>query len=93
MQLIRDNTFIPTPRVHRTHQGLFGTVVIVTDFINGSRLDRAWPELTLWSKLRVAWTLSRTCAKFPVYKALDKGFLGHRGLGQEYAGLISSLTV
>lgn len=58
MRLVWEHTTIPIPRVHRTLRvKKWERVFIVMDFIEGERLDRAWPELSLWSRLRVAWTL------------------------------------
>lgn len=58
MRLVWEHTTIPIPRVLRTLPvEKWERAFIVMDFIEGERLDRAWPGLSLWSRLRVAWTL------------------------------------
>lgn len=56
MRLVWDYTTIPIPYPYRALR-LRHSTLIVMDFVGGERLDRAWPTLSLWSRLRVAWTL------------------------------------
>ena len=58
-ELARTRTKIPIPRILRTIEDEEGNTFIVMDYIPGERLDHAWPTLSLWSKLWVAFTLRR----------------------------------
>jgi hypothetical protein len=58
-ELIRMRTTIPIPRIRRTFKDGSGRAFDVVDYIPGERLDRTWPSLPLWSKLRVALILRR----------------------------------
>ena len=58
-EFVRTRTTIPIPRIRRTLVNNDGSSVNVMDFIPGSRLDHAWPSLSLWTKLWVALTLRR----------------------------------
>lgn len=80
MRLVWKHTTIPIPRVHRViplKEG--GSVITVMDFIEGERLDRAWPRLSLWSRARVAWTLRsyvRQLRRIPIPPPSFPGPLG-----------------
>lgn len=56
MRFVWDHTTIPIPRPYRALRS-HDLTLIVMDFIAGERLDRAWPTLSLWLRLRVVWTL------------------------------------
>lgn len=78
MRFVWDHTTIPIPcpyRALRSHD----LTLIVMDFIAGERLDRAWPTLSLWSRLRVVWTLRsyvRQLRRIPVPPPPFPGPLG-----------------
>lgn len=59
MKLVHEKTTIPIPNVYNVFIDPIGSLTgcIVMDYIHGTRLDRAWPGLSLWSKFRVAWAL------------------------------------
>ena len=64
---VQQQTTIPVPAIRRSLQNLlpddesandvFTSGFIAMDYIRGSTLRAAWPALSLWSKLRVVWTL------------------------------------
>lgn len=56
LRCIAEQTTIPVPRVYRAVRRDQWTVIMM-DFIDGERLDHAWPKLSLWSRIRVGWTL------------------------------------
>lgn len=56
LRCIAGHTTIPVPRVYRAIRRDQWTVIMM-DFIDGERLDRAWPKLSLWLRVRVGWTL------------------------------------
>lgn len=56
LRCIAEQTTIPVPRVYRAVRRDQWTVIMM-DFIDGERLDHAWPKLSLWSRVRVGWTL------------------------------------
>ena len=59
MKFVFEHTTIPVPRVYMVvaAPNFPGEAFIVMDYIHGHRLDHAWPMLSVWSKLRVAWVL------------------------------------
>lgn len=59
MQFVYEHTSIPIPNVYMVaiDPDIPGQMCIVMDYIHGQRLDRIWPQLSIWSKLRVAWIL------------------------------------
>lgn len=59
MKFVFDNTTIPTPKVHLVLPDpvVYDLAYVVMDYIHGHRLDHIWPQLSIWSKLRVAWIL------------------------------------
>lgn len=59
MRFICDKTTVPAPNLYRVipHPTRKDFAYLVMDYIPGTRLDKAWPTLSLWSKVRVAWTL------------------------------------
>lgn len=59
MKFALEHTTIPTPNVHMVvaDSKEYGLAFVVMDYIHGRRLDHAWPQLSTWSKLRVAWIL------------------------------------
>lgn len=58
LDLLFAKTTIPVPRVRRVvkYEGIF---FIVMDYIPGLTLDHIWPNLSIWRKVRVAFTLRR----------------------------------
>ena len=58
-EFARTRTTIPIPRIRRTFEDEDGNSFCMMDYIPGERLDRVWPYLSLWTKLRVALTLRR----------------------------------
>lgn len=78
MRFVWDHTTIPIPRPYRALRS-HDLTVIVMDFIDGERLDRAWPTLSLWSRFRVVWTLRsyvRQLRRIPVPPPPFPGPLG-----------------
>ncbi|THG93599.1 hypothetical protein EW026_g7679 [Hermanssonia centrifuga] len=59
MDFVRKHTSIPVPRVLRTIQteDAEDELFYVMDFVDGQQLRHVWPTLSIWGKLRVAWTL------------------------------------
>ncbi|PSS00862.1 hypothetical protein PHLCEN_2v4089, partial [Hermanssonia centrifuga] len=59
IEFVRKHTSIPVPRVIRTiHSAKMpGRHLYVMETIPGKQLGQVWPTLSLWHKLRVAWTL------------------------------------
>ncbi len=59
MEFVRKNTSIPVPRILRTihNNGTEGELFYAMDFVDGQQLRHVWPTLSIWGKLRVAWTL------------------------------------
>ncbi|KAI0074919.1 kinase-like protein [Panus rudis PR-1116 ss-1] len=58
MQLVREQTNIPVPAVRRVF-GNEGYRTIVMDYISGKTLDDCWPDLGLWQRVRIIWTIRR----------------------------------
>ncbi|KAH9913539.1 kinase-like domain-containing protein [Fomitopsis serialis] len=56
LELVFQHTAIPVPRVRRVIQGR-SSQFIVMDYIPGRQLSHVWPEMPLWKKLRVVFTL------------------------------------
>ncbi|THH15760.1 hypothetical protein EW146_g4769 [Bondarzewia mesenterica] len=56
MRMVSSQTSIPVPKVRR--QIFSGdSLYIFMEYIDGDDLKVVWPSLSLWGKLRVAWTL------------------------------------
>lgn len=78
MRLVWEYTTIPIPRPYRAVE-FHGSTLIIMDFVEGRRLDRAWSTLSLWSRLRVAWTLRsyvRQLRQIPIQSPPFPGPLG-----------------
>ncbi len=56
VKFVRKHTAIHVPRVLRTIHAE-GFLFYVMDFVDGKQLGQVWPTLSIWKKLRVAWTL------------------------------------
>lgn len=83
LEFVRRHTSIPVPRIY-PHLGIKSseiTSIIVLDYVDGERLDAAWPKLSIISKLRVAWTLRgyiRQLRRIPARDVAYPGPLGPR---------------
>lgn len=78
LQLVRAHTSIPVPRVYRVLEDA-GCHLIVMDYIEGQRLDKAWPTLSFWQKCNVAWTIRgyiRQLRRIPTNSSTRPGPLG-----------------
>ncbi|KAF8621992.1 hypothetical protein AX15_007346 [Amanita polypyramis BW_CC] len=56
MTYVAENTSIPVPRVGRVHLQ-HGHTYILVEHIDGVDLAATWPHLSLWRKVRIAWTV------------------------------------
>lgn len=75
---VRSHTSIPVPRVHGTVRQGHHTCAVM-DVIQGDRLDHLWPNLSLWRKLGIAWTLRsyvRQLRRIPPHDPPRPGPLG-----------------
>ncbi|KAG6901832.1 hypothetical protein C0995_007403 [Termitomyces sp. Mi166 len=59
LTLLRAETTIPVPRVRRVIRCAPGLFWIVMDYIPGQTLAQAWPSLSTWKKIGIAFTLRR----------------------------------
>lgn len=59
MKFVYERTTIPIPNVYMVvvDPEFPRQLCVVMDYVHGERLDRAWPRLSAWAKLRVAWIL------------------------------------
>ncbi|GJE94047.1 hypothetical protein PsYK624_102150 [Phanerochaete sordida] len=57
MRLVLEQTTIPVPRLHQVVRESSDILHLVMDHIPGDPLEHVWPTLSVWGKLRVAWTL------------------------------------
>lgn len=59
IQLVRQQTRIPTPRLYQaySYHTQWGIIYLIMDYVRGERLDHAWPKLSWCARARVAWTL------------------------------------
>ena len=57
LTLVARHTTIPVPRVRRVIRIEGNQVAIIMDYIPGRQLRHAWPAMSLFAKLRVAFTL------------------------------------
>lgn len=80
MAFVRNHTTIPVPTLHHVvrHPEHAEDAYLVMDYIPGTRLDTAWPALSLWSRARVAWTLRRYVRQLRRIGGLRPGPLGPR---------------
>ncbi|KAJ3575355.1 hypothetical protein NP233_g1162 [Leucocoprinus birnbaumii] len=58
LNLLFAETTIPVPRVRRVIKRQWDFLVVM-DYIPGSTLAQAWPTLSTWQKIRMAFTLRR----------------------------------
>ncbi|KAG6872235.1 hypothetical protein C0995_011739 [Termitomyces sp. Mi166 len=71
LNLVFAESTIPVPRVHRVIK-FYDEFLIVMDYIPGRTLAEAWPTLSTWQKIGVAWTLRRYIRQLRRLKASDK---------------------
>ncbi|KAG6861015.1 hypothetical protein C0995_004868 [Termitomyces sp. Mi166 len=64
LNLLFAETTIPVPRVRRVVNSW-----IVMDYIPGTTLAQAWPSLSIWRKIRIAFTLRRYVRQLRQLKA------------------------
>lgn len=59
MRFVLEHTTIPTPNIYSVvpFPDFKHDAYLVMDYVHGQRLDSAWPRLSIWAKLRVAWIL------------------------------------
>lgn len=66
---------LPVPRVYESERTLEGTISIRMDFIEGSRLDDAWPDMTAGEKVDVCGQLKQILKDMRSIKSED-GIIG-----------------
>lgn len=76
MDLVRTRTTIPIPRTIRVINLNDVMHALVMEYVPGKRLDREWPTLSLWSRLKVAWTLRSYIRQLRKIKSTRPGPLG-----------------
>ena len=56
MRLVDEQSTIPIPAVRRILVAE-GTTTFVMEYIPGKTLKECWPDLSLWQRIRVIWTI------------------------------------
>ena len=93
MQYVYQHTTIPVPRVYGVWADPSGSRLgwIAMDYIHGQRLDHAWPNLSIWEKLRTAWILRSYVRQLRMIQDSRSSIPGPLGLGPKRCpGLVIS---
>ena len=96
INLVLEQTTIPVPRIYRVEVDPRTTCMgyLVMDYIHGERLDHAWPSLSIWSKLHIAWILRSYVRQLRKIKHPCSSVPGPLGLTpQRCPGLVISSIV
>ncbi|KAL6302961.1 kinase-like domain-containing protein [Sparassis latifolia] len=82
LQLVASSTTIPVPSMRRV---IFrdGCKCIVMDYIEGTSLASVWPNLSLWSKFKIAWTIRRYIQQLRCIRSPRSFIPGQLGLGMK----------
>lgn len=92
LSMIKTMTTIPVPEVREVVVSTGSAVhYLVMEYIDGQTLDSCWNSLTLFSKLRIAWTLRSYVAQLRRLRRTVPGTLD-KTLCTGPHGLTTSLT-